>query len=370
MSYARAQPSVQEVAAVVGRAQVLDARLATPVAQAPPRITLSLRRLLLLYLIVPACLAVVAVDAFLLGGALRPHLPRKPETYLLYELFLGWPHIVASTIILTTNREYVSAYRHRLIVASAVVIAFFGIGEFTLPRNVLFFVAATATIVHVLKQQVGIGRGALRPDGATARHYTTWGWTAIVAGVVLYNGLYLDDFDPYKGWLVAASGALALATVVQAWRIQQRTDARLGHAFLWSNTSMVVVGVLFYASGYGMFAIVVPRVVHDITAFAFYVAHDVNKHGARPANRLYRFARRIPAGIYWVTPVLAIVTAYLLAEHGNAAFHWATGGILRETVPKAVSLGVLGYLGMMHYYYESFTWKSGSPYRAHISMRA
>lgn len=332
---------------------------------------ISLRRLLLLYLVVPLCLAVVAIDVVVLDGALRANLPRQPETYLLYELFLGWPHILASTIILATNREYLGRYRHRLIVASAVIIGFFGIGEFTLPRNVLFLVAATATIIHVLKQQVGIGRGALRAnDPETVRLYTRWGWTAIAAGIVLYNGLYLDVFDPFKAWLVAASAVLAVFTAVDALRIHRRTDARLGQAFLWANTSMVLVGVLFYAAGYGIFAIVVPRVVHDLTAFAFYVAHDVNKHRDEPRNALHRAARRLPAGVYWVTPALAIAIAYLLDQHGNAVFHFVTRGVLEDAVPKAISLGLLGYLGMMHYYYESFTWKGDSPYRAHIAMRA
>ena len=342
----------------------------TTAAPARPRVVLSLRRLLLLYLIVPACLAVVAADVLLLGGTLREQLPRNPETYFLYELFLGWPHILASTLILATNREYLDRYRHRLIVASAVVIGFFGAGEFLLPRNLLFFVAATATIIHVLKQQVGIGRGAVRPQGDDARLYTQWGWLAIGAGIVLYNGLYLSVFDPYKAWLVVAAAGLAGATTVFAWRLHRRTELPLGRAWLWSNTSMVVVGVLFYAAGYGIFAIVVPRVVHDLTAFAFYVAHDVNKHADTPRNWLHRQARRVPAGVYWVTPVLAIGIAYLLDQHGNAAFHWLTRGVLEDTVPTAVSLGLLGYLGMLHYYYESFTWKRDSPYRTWISMRA
>ena len=336
----------------------------------PPRFVLSLRRLLLLYLVVPACLAVLVVDVVVLDGALRADLPRSPEAYFLYELFLGWPHIVASTIILTSNREYLGRYRHRLIVASAVIVAFFGVGEFTLPRNVLFFVAATATIIHVLKQQVGIGRGALRAnDPETVRLYTRWGWTAIGAGIVLYNGLYLSVFDPFKPVLVVMAAALAAVTAGYAVRIHRRSDARLGQAFLWGNTSMVLVGVLFYASGYGILAIIVPRVVHDLTAFAFYVAHDVNKHREAPRNALHRLARRVPAGVYWVTPALAIGIAHLLDQHGNAAFHWVTRGVLQDAVPKAISLGLLGYLGMMHYYYESFTWKRDSPYRAHITMR-
>ncbi|MFN2555786.1 MAG: hypothetical protein ABR592_02760 [Nitriliruptorales bacterium] len=334
---------------------------------ARPRVSLSLRRLLLLYLVIPLALGLVVVDQLVLDGSLRAALPREPSHYLLFELVFGWPHIVASTIILATNGEYVAAYRRRLLVASAVITAFFTIGYFTLPYTVLFFVGATATIVHVLKQQIGIGRGAARTG---SRIYGAWGWAAIATGVVLYNALFLQALDPYRPVLVPVAAILAAITVWLAVRVHRDITSDLGHRFLWANTALVASSFLFYLGGYGLLAIAVPRVVHDMTAFAFYVVHDANKHGSGPRNSLHRLAARIPGGVFWVTPALAIVVAYLLSEHGDALVHLLSGGIVADAVPKPVSLGVLGYLGMMHYYYESFTWKSGSPYRPYISMRA
>jgi hypothetical protein len=37
-------------------------------------------------------------------------------------------------------------------------------------------------------------------------------------------------------------------------------------------------------------------------------------------------------------------------------------------IRKVITLGVLGYLALMHYYTESFTWKQDSPYRQFISF--
>jgi len=37
-------------------------------------------------------------------------------------------------------------------------------------------------------------------------------------------------------------------------------------------------------------------------------------------------------------------------------------------INKAITLGVLGYLALMHYYTEAFTWKQGSPYRRFIAF--
>ncbi len=332
-----------------------------------PRLSISLRGLLLLYLVIPLALGAVAVDQLVLGRSLRTGLPREPSHYLLFELVFGWPHIVASTIILATNGEYLTAYRRKLLVASMVIIAFFTVGYFALPYTVLFFVAATATIVHVLKQQIGVGRGAARTD---SRMYSAWGWAAIGTGVVLYNALFLQALDPYRSILVPIAAVLAAITVGLAVRVQRDVASSLGRRFLWANTALVVTSFLLYAAGYGLLAIAVPRIVHDTTAFAFYVVHDANKHGNGPRNRFHRLAAGVPGGVLWVTPALAILVAYLLSEHGDALVHQLSGGVLADAVPKPVSLGVLGYLGMMHYYYESFTWKSGSPYRQHISLRA
>src|SRR5690606_3621289 len=143
--------------------------VSSPGAAAVRPLRLSLRGLLLLYLVVPLALAAWAIDAVFLDHWLRVNLPDKPTDHFLLELVFGWPHIVASTIILTTNREYLALYRRRLTVVSAAVIAFFLVGYFTLPYSALFFVAATATIIHVLKQQIGIGRGAAR---LSSRAYT------------------------------------------------------------------------------------------------------------------------------------------------------------------------------------------------------
>ncbi len=344
---------------------------ATP--EAPPRaasarLTLSLRGLLGIYAIIPVCALLFAIDRLALGGAIRDALPRNPDHLFVYGLLFGWPHIVASNLILFGNAEYRRAYRTRVLVASAIIVAFFGVGTVVLPYEVLAAVAATITIIHVLKQQIGIGAGAARLAG---RLYPLWGWTGIATGVVLYNALYLDgDLDRYAGALDATAYGLAGVVLALAIACDQRITTGLGRAFLWGNTAMILVPVGLHATGYDIFALAVPRIIHDTTAFAFYVAHDHNRHGAAPANPLYRVAARLPGGVYWLAPVLAVAVAFLLERHGDRAFHLVTGGALAASYPQIISLGLLGYLAMLHYYTEAFTWKAGSPYRRFIGMRA
>lgn len=335
----------------------------------PRRVVLSLRALLTVYAVLPLCIGIAVIDAGLLDGRLRAAMPRRPEDLVWFELFFGWPHIVASTVILLTNRDYLETFGRRVGVATLLVVALFGVGFFVLPYELLFVVAATATIVHVLKQQIGIGRGAARTSTpSSARAYTRWGWAAIAAGVVLYNGLLLPAARPYRSTLVVLAGIAVVAMLGYAFRLHREVAVGTGRRFLWANTAMVAGSLAFFATGYGLLAIAVPRVVHDTTAFAFYVSHDVNRHGQQPGNRLHRWARRVPGGVAWVPVVAAIAIAWVLSEHGNDLAHLLTGDRLRDAVPAPVSLGLLGLLGMLHYYYESFTWKAGSPYRAHVSI--
>jgi len=332
------------------------------------RVTLTLRGLLAVYAVIPLCALLYAADRLVLGGAIREALPHNPDHLFVYGLLFGWPHILASNVILVSNREYRSVFGKRALIASAVIIAFFTIGNVALPYVVLSVVAATVTIIHVLKQQIGIGAGAARLKGWL---YPAWGWTGILAGVALYNTLYLeDDLASYERVLAGASLVLAGGVVILAVLCHRRITAPIGKTFLWSNTALVIVPVTFHFAGYDLFALAIPRIIHDTTAFAFYVAHDHNKHRGTPGNPLYRAAARLPGGIYWVSPALAVGLAFGIERYGDQLLDAVTAGASTSAFPQAVSIGLLGFFAMLHYYTEAFTWKAGSPYRKHVAIRA
>ena len=67
-----------------------------------------------------------------------------------------------------------------------------------------------------------------------------------------------------------------------------------------SGAVMALQAGLFYAEGYLFLAILGPRLVHDVTAFTFYIVHDMNRHGADPRNHLYRLASKLGLGVFWV----------------------------------------------------------------------
>lgn len=332
------------------------------------RVTLSMRGLLAIYAVIPLCGVLYLVDRGVLGGAIRDALPQNPDHLFLYGLLFGWPHILASNVILASNAEYRNVYGKRAVIASAIIIAFFVIGNYALPYVVLSIVAATATIIHVLKQQIGIGAGAARLKGW---RYPAWGWTSIVVGVLLYNALYLeDDLAQYERALELGALGLTCVVVILALGCARRIQAPIGRTFLWSNTALVVLPVTFHFAGYDIFALAIPRIIHDTTAFAFYVAHDHNRHRGAPRNPLFRAAAKLPGGVYWLSPVLAVALAFGIERYGDGALDLLTGGAASNAFPQAVSIGLLGFFAMLHYYTEAFTWKAGSPYRKFVSIRA
>ncbi|MBI1831130.1 MAG: hypothetical protein HYR84_06740 [Planctomycetes bacterium] len=331
-----------------------------------PRVAISARFLLAIYAIVPLCLLAMAVDHLFFTESFFRAMPTSPENNFYFQLAFGTPHIIASSIILAANTEYLRCYWLRLVVFTAVVIAFFGIGSLYIPYAGFFAIVGAATVLHVIKQQVGIGKGLCRISSWT---YDAWGWTLVVFGSILYYTLYMGDgFAPNtKAWvhglLAALAGLVLVLTVICHWQI----PSGMGRLYLWANAAMVLQSSLFYAADYPFLAILGPRLVHDITAFTFYVTHDMNKHGDEAQSALYWLPDKLGLGVFWVCPLLAVALTYFFTRHFDDLAGLATP-MLGFELPYGASFLVVGYLGLLHYYTEAFTWRQGSPYRPHYGF--
>lgn len=332
-----------------------------------PRVAISARFLLAIYAALPLCALAALLDQLFWGGSLAHALPKNPNRYLAFQLLFGTPHIVASSVILATNRDYFRAYRTRLALLTLLILAFFGAGSLFIPRGVFLAVVGVATVLHVLRQQVGVGKGLCRLRG---RLYDAWGWTLVVLGSVIYYPLYSEhELSPGAAELTrGAVWALAALAVALTLACHPRAAAGTGRLYLWANALMVLQSALLYAWGYPFLAILGPRLVHDLTAFTFYVTHDVNRHGARPQNLLYRLAGRLGLGVFWVCPAVAVLLTYLIVRLADPVAQFVAEPVLGYGPPPAAGFLVAGYLGLLHYYTESFTWREGSPYRRHVAL--
>jgi hypothetical protein len=331
------------------------------------KLAVSFRLLLGLYAIIPLCLLLQSLDSWFWHGALQAMLPSRPTHLLLFQVLFGTPHIIASAIVLVSNGEYFNTYKPKLLGMTLALAVFFGVGSLFIPYRAFYVLVAVWTVYHVLKQQHGVARGVCRlPEWA----FYWLLWISVSAGLFIYIGIFLNNsLDAQQVlWIKTIASALCVGLVLSAAYCQRYVNTMFGRWFLWSNVLLVLASFYFYLQHYYFFAILVPRLVHDATAYIFYVTHDYNKHHAQPQNFIYRAAQRCRVSIFVVLPLLSFLLAFVLQAYGDALVSYLTQVLFGVEIRQAITLGLLGYLALMHYYTEAFTWKQGSPYRAFISF--
>jgi hypothetical protein len=331
------------------------------------RLSVSFRLLLGLYAIIPLCLLLQLFDAGFWQGFLHQNLPSSPKQFLLFQIIFGTPHIVASSILLASNTEYLKCYKSKLILMTVGIAIVFGLGSLFIPYKALYVTVAAWTVYHVLKQQLGVGRGLYRlPDWV----FYLLLWLSVTAGLFIYIGIFLkNSLDSQQLELIKlVSGGLCAGLVCSALLCERYVTTQSGRYFLWANVLLILSTFYLFVQQYYFLAILVPRLVHDATAYIFYVVHDYNKHHRQPQNAMYRYAARCHLPVFIVLPLCSFALAFVLQSYGDSLIKMLTEFFFGVEIRKAVTLGLLGYLALMHYYTEAFTWKQGSPYRKFIGF--
>lgn len=331
------------------------------------KLAVSFKLILGLYGIIPLCLLLQCFDGWFWQDYLKLNLPSSPYHFVLFQILFGTPHIIASNIILASNKDYLTHYRRHIIgMTLAIAVAYF-IGNMILPYRFLYLAVATWTVFHVLKQQYGIAKGLCQlPDWA----YKLLLFSSVAAGVVIYAGIFLrKSLDVETMLWVKNSAAVGCIILVLAGVYCERlVKDTFGKWFYWSNILLVITSFYLFYQQYYFMAILVPRFVHDATAYIFYVTHDYNKHGREPQNALYRYSERCNLHIFVVLPVLSFALAFVLQAYGDEAADIVTRFLFGKEYYSLITTGVLGYLALMHYYMEGLTWQKDSPYRKYIAF--
>jgi hypothetical protein len=331
------------------------------------QLTISFRLLLGLYAIIPLCLLLQLLDSWFWQGFLQQNLPSSPKHFLLFQIIFGTPHIVASSILLMSNTEYLKLYKLKILMMTAAIIMVFGVGSLFIPYKALYVTVAAWTVYHVLKQQIGVGRSLYRlPDWA----FYLLLWMSVAAGIFIYIGIFMKnslDAQLLESIRLAA-GVLCAGLVCVALLCERYVTTQPARYFLWSNVLLVLSSFYLFVQQYYFLAILIPRLVHDVTAYVFYVVHDYNKHHRQPKNSMYHYAARCHLPIFIVLPLCSFALTFALQSYGDDAVNAITEFFFGVEIRKAITLGLLGYLALMHYYTEAFTWKQGSPYRRFIGF--
>lgn len=330
-------------------------------------IAISFRLLLAIYAIIPLCLVLQFVDTLIWNGYLKATLPSSPNHFIFFHILLGTPHIIASAVVLTSNVEYMQTYKTKLITMTLTLAVIFGIGSQFLPYRIFYIGVASWTVLHVLKQQHGIAMGVCR-----LKPWQFWSQLllSVGSGLLVYIGIFMkNSLIPDQVLLIKQATLMLCVLLLISTLICHRTVPTLfGKIFLWANAALIFSAFYLFSEQYYFLAILVPRLVHDATAYIFYLAHDYNRHHQHPKNFIFRVAKKMHLSIFVVLPLISFGLAFILQQYGDYAINIISQFLFGAEIRKAITLVVLGYLSLMHYYTESFTWKAGSPYRYYITF--
>lgn len=327
------------------------------------RFVISGRLLLSYYAVIPLCLLVVIGDQLLWSGTLLDnYLPQHPNEWLIWAVVFDLPHIMASFFSFA-DKEYFRTYRRRIGTATLVITVFVVACTVWLPSWLpppyadavtVFFAGFIViyTMYHVLSQQLGIALTLMRVKPSAL--FRWFRWSATLAGVAMYtlaiaNGKSLTlGVQPLNPWFWNAALVFIIITTVLSFYMVRDSSQRVGKLYLYSNVIMLWVIYGFLQLGYGVFVVVIPRFVHDVTAFTVYSVHDHNRNVERDNNFLYRPFRMMSPLVF--CPLLAVVLSYLV-ENGLSF------------IPQLVFV-----LGILHYYVEGFIWKGPTLHRQQLSF--
>jgi hypothetical protein len=268
----------------------------------------------------------------------------------LYLLFFELPHILSSFIGFF-DREYVRFYRRQLFFWLPMFLGGFAVLIWwnLMVAIVLYLVGTT---YHVMRQQTGI---ALMFGVRKDRWHALWSWSAVLVTAIVYLTVGAPEVlgDVYMSYLHQITTLLLGVVAVVSLVIMSRTAGWQGRVYVLALPLMLIGSYYLFVIGYLFLSIFILRFVHDITAFIFYITHEVNRNREGVKNRLYKMVPFVPKALFVVVP----------------AFGVGLGLVLREVFTSYEAIFIVSMLlAMTHYYLESIMWKRESLHRQYVKV--
>ena len=306
--------------------------------------------LLGILLITPLVLVLGFWDQEYNHQALLPHFGLNSLYLPLYLLIFEMPHIIASFVGFA-DREYTGHYLKHLRLGIPLLLIVFAV-LLWIDFEIAVMVYLMATMYHVMKQQTGI---ALLFGIPKNRWHHLWSWTLIASTAGVYVALFLPSV--LSSFSVMQVGVFVscmyLLSVACGGRLIMQAPTWSGVWYILLTMAMVATSYYMVWLGYIFLAVFVARFVHDVTAFLFYITHEMNRNRIEVRNFLYRFIPFLPASLVVVVPMVAI----------------ALGFLLRESIENVRTLFIIVMLlGFTHYYLESVMWKRDAPHRQQVRV--
>lgn len=318
------------------------------------KISINPRVLLAIYAVMPLSLVFMAIDSLILDGSIRQVLPVDPRVYAWFILLFMVPHIFASFFSFA-DKEYFNHYKGRLLRGAqiAVILGIF-LPALTGATVLPILVFATYTMIHVFAQQSGVSKSLMR-NAASSHVY--WQWLGTAMAAVIYAYLLLpvpwlgNILNGQRSVLLIGATLLFIVYTLLALDIARQSRTKLGKIYFFGSHSMPILGALYIVAGYPIIALIVPRIIHDLTAYAFYITHDTNRFVKTRSNLIYKVTSKLKLPVYIASPIVSIALSFAIAKFNSATL--------------AIILTCVFFL---HYYTESMIWKRDTLHRMHIDF--
>lgn len=326
--------------------EVSTITLLTPINPYP----LSKNLLLSLYLIIPILLFLFVIDALFLDGQIKNSAINQGSALFLAVFIPAIPHIVASIITLADG-EYLKHYKTPIIkgVVIATVICF-GVLHF-FGAVAFFIVFAVVNMNHVITQQYGILR-AVFGYRETKNYATKLKNHSVIAGILVFALIYYQQlqlapsFITLIDWLLKISITMVVFYGYKALADEKKQNlSTAAFLYLLANIASTVFAYVFYLYGYFIFTILIPRLIHDFSAFIIYINHESNRNSAQNHNYLYKFLGFVKLPNFLIMVSISLLLAWILYNN------------------RVVFGSVISMITFFHYYMEGVMWKRGALHR-------
>jgi hypothetical protein len=193
---------------------------------------------------------------------------------------------------------------------------------------------------HVGWQQIGMCRKYIKNNN----QYRVWSTSAIITIVTLAlsvggESLLVVPHGLYT--FLQTIGKLSLfvfiISSIPLWKCGE---------YFFTTFLIFALASISILSGYFIIGILMIRFIHDISAFAIYIQHDIAYSKKKNLNYLYRACAIQPKHIIFFLPIFSIVISFLLQQPNNII----------------ITILIVEF-SLMHYYLEAIVWKRGTLHR-------
>lgn len=293
------------------------------------------------YSIIPLSLLLIIYDQLFLGSYLQDYLPKSPNEYFYFTLVFVLPHIIAS-LLTFGDKSYFLYYKNNLIkyVFGALILT--SIFIYFTPHNIYLALFGLMTLFHVIGQQFGLNAAF---SGVRDKNYLIWKYLgfsiASLASVLIFFPAQ-KNLNMYYG-IIYTNSTLLVVFAIFTFLCVTKSNSKFGKDYFLLNFLLILFVFVFILIGYSFFAILLPRVVHDLTAFNFYIVH--NKNRTDSGDKLWLNMKRYSA--FWTTSISLFIAFWI--NHFELTF-------------------LILFLTLLHYGIESFIWKGKSLHKSYIKF--